>query len=72
MKQYVNDKDEPKTDSPNSTPHFICGETRNNALEEAAGVCEQGDESGSGPDCWDWHAKDYARAIRALKRQEEP
>jgi hypothetical protein len=36
------------------------------ALEEAAGVCEQTDEDGEGPDCWDWHAKDYARAIRAL------
>ena len=28
---------------------------------------EQTDEDGEGPDCWGWHAKDYAAAIRALK-----
>jgi hypothetical protein len=33
--------------------------------EACAQVCEQTDEDGDGPDCWDWHAKDYARAIRA-------
>lgn len=36
------------------------------ALEEAARLCEQRDEDGEGPDCWDWHAKDYAAAIRSL------
>ena len=32
--------------------------------ERCAKVCEQTDDDGEGPDCWDWHAKDYARAIR--------
>ena len=27
-------------------------------------VCEQTDEDGEGPDQWDWHAKDYASALR--------
>ena len=34
--------------------------------ERAARVCEQRDGDGEGPDCWDWHAKDYAAAIRAM------
>ena len=33
--------------------------------EACAKVCEQSDEDGEGPDCWGWHAKDFARAIRA-------
>jgi len=41
------------------------------ALEAAAaGVCEQADEDGEGPDSWGWHAKDYAKAIRAMKEQQ--
>ena len=32
--------------------------------ERCARICEQTDEDGEGPDCWGWHAKDYARAIR--------
>lgn len=32
--------------------------------EACAKVCEQTGEDGEGPDCWGWHAKDYARAIR--------
>ena len=36
------------------------------AMEAAASVCTQSDEDGEGPDCWDWHAKDYAAAIRTL------
>ena len=47
-------------------------DSRNAHLEEAAKVCEGWDHEGApndgGPDTWDWHAKDYARAIRALKR----
>ena len=34
--------------------------------ERCAMVCEQADDDGEGPDCWGWHAKDYAKAIRAL------
>lgn len=34
-------------------------------VERCAQVCEQ-TEDGEGPDCWDWHSKDYARAIRNL------
>ena len=41
------------------------------AYERAARMCEQVDADGEGPDCWDWHAKNYAKAIRALKEQEE-
>jgi hypothetical protein len=33
--------------------------------ESCAKVCEQADEDGEGPDCWGWHSKDYAAAIRA-------
>jgi len=33
--------------------------------EACAKVCEQTNEDGEGPDCWDWHSKDYAAAIRA-------
>ena len=33
--------------------------------EACAKVCEQSDEDGEGPDCWGWHVKDFARAIRA-------
>ena len=43
----------------------------NDAYEGAAQVCEQTDIDGEGPDCWDWHSKDYAAAIRALKEQEK-
>ena len=32
---------------------------------ECAKVCEQSDEEGEGPDCWGWHAKDFAAAIRS-------
>lgn len=32
--------------------------------EKDAKICEQQDEDGEGPDCWDWHSKDYAKAIR--------
>lgn len=32
--------------------------------ERCAKVCEQTDDDGEGPDCWGWHAKDYAKAIR--------
>jgi len=42
-------------------------DVRNAAIEEAARLCEQTDENGENPDCWNWHAKDYARAIRELK-----
>ena len=41
------------------------------AYERAAMVCEQVDADGEGPDCWDWHAKNYAKAIRALKGREQ-
>ena len=41
------------------------------AHERAAMVCEQVDADGEGPDCWDWHAKDYAKAIRALKEYQQ-
>jgi hypothetical protein len=41
------------------------------ALEAAAaGACEQTDEDGEGPDSWGWHAKDYAKAIRAMKEHQ--
>ena len=40
---------------------------REAVIEECARVCEQADADGEGPDCWDWHQKDYARAIRALR-----
>jgi hypothetical protein len=33
--------------------------------EACAKVCEQVHEDFGGPDEWDWHSKDYARAIRA-------
>ena len=33
--------------------------------EACAKVCEQSDDDGEGPDCWDWRSKDYAAAIRA-------
>ena len=68
MKQYTNDPDTPKTDQPTSVPRFVYSTVRNDAIEEAAKVCEQVDKEGSGPDCWDWHSKDYAKAIRALKK----
>lgn len=45
-------------------------EARDKALEEAAYACEgSGDEES--PDCWDWHSKDYAKAIRALKSKRD-
>ena len=37
--------------------------------EACAKVCEQADEDGEGPDCWDWHSKDYAAAIRARSKK---
>jgi len=37
--------------------------------EACAKVCEQRDEDGEGPDCWGWHAKDYAKAIRARSKE---
>lgn len=38
---------------------------REEIIEECAKVCEgDGEET---PDAWDWHSKDYAKAIRALK-----
>lgn len=38
---------------------------RESIIEECAKVCEgDGEET---PDAWDWHSKDYAKAIRALK-----
>jgi len=33
--------------------------------EACAKVCEQTDDNHEGPDTWDWHSKDYAKAIRA-------
>ena len=36
------------------------------ALEEAAKICEGVDDDDGSPDTWDWHAKDYAKAIREL------
>jgi hypothetical protein len=41
-------------------------DARRQALEDAAAECVQTNEEGENPDCWDWHAKDYAKAIRAL------
>lgn len=38
--------------------------------ESCAKVCEQTDEDGEGPDCWGWHAKDYAKAIRARSKEQ--
>lgn len=35
--------------------------------EEDAKICESTDADGEGPDCSDWHSKDYAKAIRASK-----
>ena len=46
-------------------------ESRALAIEECAKVCEGTDEDDGSPDTWDWHAKDYAKAIRALKRTNE-
>ena len=40
--------------------------------ERCAKICEQADEDGEGPDCWGWHAKDYAKAIRATSPKETP
>jgi hypothetical protein len=37
--------------------------------EACAKVCEQRDEDGEGPDCWGWHSKDYAAAIRARSKE---
>ena len=36
--------------------------------EACAKVCEQSDDDGEGPDCWGWHSKDYATAIRARSK----
>lgn len=47
----------------------LCTLAADRALEAAAGACEQTDEEGEGPDSWGWHAKDYAKAIRAMKKQ---
>lgn len=35
--------------------------------ERCAKVCEQSDDDGEGPDCWGWHSKDYAKAIRSTR-----
>lgn len=43
---------------------------RKDENEACAKVCEQSDEDGEGPDCWDWHAKDYASAIIARMKGE--
>ena len=45
----------------------LCTLAASKALEAAAGACEQTDEEGQGPDSWGWHAKDYAKTIRAIK-----
>jgi hypothetical protein len=42
----------------------LCQSSRAAERERCARLCEQTDEDGEGPDCWDWHSKDYARAIR--------
>ena len=51
--------------------HKICelawGAGYESAKEEDAKICEQSDAYGEGPDCWDWHSKDYAKAIRESK-----
>jgi len=48
--------------------HVRCGDAVMRAVsaerERCAKVCEQADDDGEGPDCWGWHAKDYAKAIR--------
>lgn len=41
---------------------------REQGLREAKEVCTQRDEEGEGPDCWGWHAKDYAAAIEQLRK----
>ena len=38
----------------------------NAAIEAAASACEGVDDDDGSPDTWDWHAKDYAKAVRAL------
>ena len=49
----------------------LCTLAADRALEAAAaGACEQTDEDGEGPDSWGWHAKDYAKAIRAMKEHQ--
>jgi hypothetical protein len=35
--------------------------------ERCLALCNQVDEDGEGPDCWGWHAKDYAKAIQEVK-----
>jgi hypothetical protein len=35
--------------------------------ERCLSLCTQVDEDGEGPDCWGWHAKDYAKAIQEVK-----
>lgn len=48
----------------------LCTLAAERALEAAASACEQTDEDGEGPDSWGWHAKDYAKAIRAMKEHQ--
>jgi hypothetical protein len=40
--------------------------------ERCARICEQIDADGEGPDCWGWHAKDYAKALRAGSPSPQP
>lgn len=42
---------------------------RDAIIEECAKVCMGTGEEGESPDCWGWHAKDYANAIRSLKNR---
>ena len=55
-------------DYPDGLLGRICAvvrEAERREREACARVCELSDEYGEGPDCWGWHAKDFARAIRA-------
>lgn len=50
----------------------LVGELQRDAAERereaCAKVCEQSDKDGEGPDCWGWHSKDYAAAIRSREK----
>ena len=52
-----------------SVRHYIARKAYEAGLERAAQACEQRNSEGDGPDSFDWHSKDYAKAIRALKEQ---
>jgi hypothetical protein len=45
----------------------LCKKVQDMQREKDAKICEQVDVDGEGPDCWDWHSKDYAKAIRNSK-----